>query len=74
MSKSLGRRIAALGLSACLLGMTGCQDEGPAERAGKQVDEAMESLTEGSEGALEKAGRKLDEAVEDTREAVGSED
>ena len=52
------------------LGSFGCQEEGPGERLGKQVDEAVDKLQHGDEGALEKAGRKVDEAVDDAVEAV----
>ncbi len=40
----------------------GCEtEEGPAEKAGKAIDEAVES----SGNAVEKAGRKIDEAFEE---------
>jgi len=70
-------RIIALALMACGALALGCREEGPAERAGRNLDEAVESLTESGEGAFEKGGRKLDEAIDDTRRAVedmGSED
>jgi len=53
-----------------IAGATGCQDEGPAERAGRQIDETVEEATGGAEGALERFGREVDEAVEETQEAV----
>lgn len=41
------------------LGLVACEKEGPAERAGKAVDEAVE-----------KAGDKLDDARDKAREAI----
>lgn len=35
------------------------------EKAGREVDEAIEKLKHGDEGTLEKAGRKIDEALEE---------
>ncbi|MGE0684585.1 MAG: hypothetical protein AB7P69_27220, partial [Candidatus Binatia bacterium] len=56
--------VVVLGLGVLLLG--GCEQEGPAERAGKQVDEAVENLnkTVKPDGPVERAGEKVDEAVE----------
>lgn len=57
-------------------GATGCRDEGPAERAGEKIDQAVQNTRESLEdavdddGPLEKAGRKLDEAAEDVKEGV----
>ncbi len=50
----------------------GCREEGPAEQAGKAIDEAAESAQEltREEGALEEAGEEADEAIEEAMEAV----
>jgi hypothetical protein len=40
------------------------RDEGPVEKVGRKVDEAIEEITHPGEGPLEKAGRKTDEAIE----------
>ena len=49
-------------LLTLMLGATGCsRDEGPAERAGEAIDEAMEETG----NAVEKAGREIDEAIEE---------
>jgi hypothetical protein len=55
---------------ALVLGGAACREEGPGEKAGRKLDEAVERLRHGDEGALEKAGRELDEVLEDTLEAV----
>jgi hypothetical protein len=65
MTRSLALRIALA--AALALGALACKEEGPAERAGRKMDEAIEKLRHGDEGAVEKAGRKMDEAVEEAR-------
>lgn len=44
-------RVTSLVLAVCLtglllLGAVGCSEEGPAEKAGKKIDEAMDSAKE----------------------------
>ena len=46
--------IAALAISLFVVGMTGCK-AGPAERAGKQIDKAVEKTGE----TVEKVGKKI---------------
>lgn len=51
--------IAAV-MSALILGLTGCpQKEGPAEKAGKSVDKAMDKAGE----QLEQAGKSVQDAA-----------
>lgn len=67
MERTVAIASAALGL-AVAAGAVGCHEEGPAERAGRKLDELVEQL--GDEGPMEKAGRQLDEAVEDAKESA----
>ena len=59
----LGKSVmAALVMSALIAGLFCCQKkEGPAERAGKQVDKAIEKTGQ----QVEKAGKKIEEAPRD---------
>ncbi len=51
---------AALVLSVFLVALTGCQkQEGPAERAGKDIDKAVENVGQ----QVEKAGDKIQDAA-----------
>jgi hypothetical protein len=52
-----------------VLALAGCKQEGPAERAGKQLDEAVDDLTQ-PKGPAERAGEKLDKAVDDTGKSL----
>lgn len=60
-------KLAALGiLLSPLLGLaTGCAPEGPAEKAGKSLDQAAENAKDAINppGPVEKAGREVDKAV-----------
>ena len=47
----------------------GCEREGPAERAGKELDKAMEEPSK-AEGPAERMGKQVDKAVEATGEAM----
>ena len=73
----VSRMTAVAGLVAALsFANVACKEEGPAEKAGRAIDEAAENVQEnvqeltGDEGAFEKAGEAADEAVEKTKEAV----
>jgi hypothetical protein len=66
------------GLVAALsfAGVAGCHEEGPAEKAGRAIDEAAESAQEGvqdltkDDGPLEQAGEKADDAVDKAKQAT----
>ena len=59
----LGKSVmAALVMSALIVGLSSCQKkEGPAERAGKQIDKAVEKAGQ----QIEKAGEKIEDAAKD---------
>lgn len=62
-------RAGALALALPILALAaGCREEGPAEKAGRKIDETLEKLREGDEGPLERTGRELDETAERLRE------
>jgi len=60
----LGKRfVAALVMSALIAGLFCCQKkEGPAERAGKRIDQGVEQAGQ----QIEKAGEKIQAAAKDT--------
>lgn len=54
-------------LSAALLtGLAGCEREGPLERAGEEVDEAVDTIRNGEEST----SNKVDDAVDEMREGA----
>ena len=66
-TSSASGRILVMGSALLLaLGSFGCRQEGPAERAGRAVDEALEDAGEG----LEEAGDKMEEALDSAKEKM----
>jgi hypothetical protein len=59
-----GKRVmTALAITVLMAGFAGCQkQEGPAERAGRQVDKAVEKAGQ----QIEKAGEKIQDAAKGT--------
>jgi len=55
--------VVALVLGACVAGLSGCKKEGPAERAGKEIDRAAEKTGQ----QIEKAGEKMKDAINDMK-------
>lgn len=61
----------ALLVGASLLVLSACQkDEGPAERTGKKIDEAVERSADAVKDATETVGEKLEAAGEKIQDSV----
>jgi hypothetical protein len=58
-------RGVALLLLMSMIPLAGCQNEGPAERAGRAVDSAARDIKDAVSpgGPMEKAGRNVDRAL-----------
>ncbi|UYG08099.1 hypothetical protein [Halomonas sp. M4R1S46] len=52
------------------LGLAACEDEGPAEQAGENVDEAMDETGENVDEAMDEAGESVEEMGENVEEAA----
>jgi hypothetical protein len=67
MSKETKNRFAPLVALFLIAGapLVGCESEGPAEKAGKGVDNAAKDIkdTVSPPGPMEKAGEKVDKAI-----------
>ncbi len=62
MKKSSKNAMTALITAALIVGLSACQkEEGPAERAGKAMDNAVEKAGE----KIEKAGEKIQDAAKE---------
>jgi MT0933-like antitoxin protein len=55
---------------AAATALTACQQEGPAERAGKKVDKAVEQAGDKVDKAAEKVGDALKQAGDKVKEAT----
>jgi hypothetical protein len=64
MSKIRNSIVAVLAMSVLTVGLSACEKkEGPAERAGKAVDKAVDSAGQ----KLEKAGQDVQDAAKDAK-------
>ena len=67
MMKQTRTLSAALVMSALLVALSGCQkQEGPMEKAGKEIDKAAETVGE----KMEKAGEEVDKAAATVGEKI----
>ena len=57
---------AALAVTAAI-GVAACEKQGPVERAGEEVDEAVDTIKNGGE---ESTANKVDDAIDEARDAV----
>jgi len=59
------RALGAIAIVGMASGLLAACEQGPAERAGEKVDDAVDSLT--GKGPGEKLGERVDDATEDLR-------
>lgn len=62
----VSKTVVGLTLSGlfAVAGLTGCDQEGPVERFGEEVDEAVDTVRDGEESVA----TKVDDAVDELRE------
>ncbi|HMO27300.1 MAG TPA: hypothetical protein PKB10_13635 [Tepidisphaeraceae bacterium] len=60
------KMFAMLSLGLGTMAVVGCDDDGPAERTGERVDNAMERAGE----KVEEAGEKVQEGAKDAERAI----
>lgn len=58
----IAKTLSLILFSAMVVAAAGCEQEGPAERAGAKLDEAVEEGKDSVGDAVERAGDKLEEA------------
>lgn len=74
MTKISRSVIAALVLGMMVAGLSGChKKEDSAERAGKEIDKAVDKTGQGINKAVEKAGEKIEKAGEKMQDAAKGE-
>lgn len=49
-------------ITLIIIGLVGCEKQGPAEKAGEKIEDASEKMGEKIEDATDKAGDKLENA------------
>ena len=56
--------IKVIALCIAIIGLSACQKEGPAERAGKEIDSTVEKAGQ----KIEQAGEKIQDAAKDKKQ------
>lgn len=64
MRRTVVLTCALLALLAPLVLVSGCDDEGPAEKAGKKVDQAVEQTGDAVQEGMDKAGDTVENATD----------
>ncbi|MDD2271564.1 MAG: hypothetical protein PHP95_15340 [Desulfuromonadaceae bacterium] len=62
--------IAAMVVGLFIAGAYGCKKEGPMEKAGKGIDNAVEKTGQQLDKAVEKTGEKVEEAGDKIKKSV----
>lgn len=57
-------RVLVIACLSAVLGLSGCQQEGTAEKAGKKIDRAAENAEQKVEQVTEQANKKIEDAKE----------
>ena len=71
----LKQLMAVVVMSALVLTLAACQkQEGPAEKAGKEIDQAGEKAAEQLKDATDKLGQQLEKAREKMQDAIRDND
>ena len=63
---------ALLAVGILLFTMAGCEKEGPAEQAGEQIDDAVDTMQDKADDASDKAMDQLEQAGDKIEEATDS--
>lgn len=70
----LGKIVGAgLAIGVLLIALPGCQKEGPAEQAGKEVDQAVEQAGNAVDNATEKVGEQMEKAGDSIQDTAKSD-
>lgn len=61
-----------LSIAVLIFALAGCEKEGPAEKAGENIDEAVEEMQEKAEETGDKVMEKVEEATDKVEDAADS--
>jgi len=65
--------LIAIGVALCVAwGALACHEQGPLEKAGENVDEAVDDITHPGEGPVEEAARKVGEKVDEVHDDIAN--
>ncbi|MFI3156345.1 MAG: BON domain-containing protein [Methylococcaceae bacterium] len=72
--KILANKVLAIACLSAVFGLAGCEQEGPAEKAGEKIDRAAENAGQKIDQATDQAEKKIEavkESVTDKAQAAG---
>jgi len=70
--KKISQSSVLLSIAALIFTLASCEQEGPAEKAGKNIDEAVEEMQEKAEDTGDKVMEQVEEATDKVEEAADS--
>ncbi|MFG6179369.1 hypothetical protein ACGTN6_19185 [Halomonas sp. THAF12] len=71
MAQGIQRKLAlATFLGMMAMGLAACEEEGPAEQAGENVDQAMDEAGESIDESMDQAGEAVEEMGENVEQAA----
>jgi hypothetical protein len=70
IATGMRRAIYVLLLAMLTIGFVGCEEKGPAERAGESIDEVADDIKDSGKDL----GNKIEDKCEDLKEDMGAED
>lgn len=74
MKSNILKLCLALFLALSFTGLTGCEQEGTMEKAGKAIDEAAEDAGKAADKAMKDAGKAIDDAKQAVEEKMESQE
>ena len=70
MNRSLKKYFLILFMVLFTAGMVGCEQEGPMEKAGKEIDKAAKDVGKATEDAMKDAGKAVEDAKQKVEETI----
>ncbi|MBB3143180.1 hypothetical protein [Halomonas organivorans] len=75
MAHGIQRKLAlAMFIGMTAMGLAACEEEGPAEKAGENVDQAMDEAGENIDESMDKAGETVEEMGDSVEQAADEAD
>ncbi len=74
MKLSIKTALMTLLFASFAFGLSACNDQGPAEKAGEQVDQTMSDASDAVDDAATDAGNAIEDTCEDIKQGVDAQD
>lgn len=70
MNLQLKKYLLIVLMSLFTAGLVACEQEGPMEKAGKEIDEAAKDVGKATEDAMKDAGKAVEDAEQKVKETI----